>query len=424
MSGRRKTKRELMEELEALRGRLNRLEERDRRAAAGTQRVAVPSQSSLLRDELNRLRVNDHLCLIYESPAEWRTTIIPFLALGLEKGEKCIYISGVHSRGEILRLLDEEGIEGKRAEKSGKIVFLKNNTRRGYRKGFDPDRMIHMLIEEVEKALASDFDAVRMTEEMGWQEGGVSAESVLEYEAKLDRDFFAKYPCIAICQYDRWKSRPEIMKSAVLTHPLLIRKRQIYQNFYYVSPEEFLTQRREERELQDMLNSIEQEGENQKRVRFLSDVLDRSSQPFGASYPDGHLMFCNAAFCALTGYTEEELRSMKWSEELTPREWREYDARVLKEIRRTGQPRRYEKECVRKDGSRLPVELLIHQVCDSGGTVQYYYMFVTDITERKRADEMLRKSEQKYRSLVENTNDVVYTTDEKGIVTKSPKVLS
>lgn len=374
--------------------------------------------SSELCEELNRLKSNDHLCLIYELAVEWRTTIIPFLAMGLKQGEKCIYILGTHSKDRILGYLREEGVDVVDAEKSGRLLFLHHTDAYTEKGHFDTDEMISLLVKEVEKGIAEGYHVIRMMQEIGpIFKDQPNTEHLLEYEAKLNRDFFSKYPCTCICLYDRWRSDPGVIKNAIMTHPLLMRSYQIYQNFYYVVPEEFLVQKRDEREVQDMLSSIEQEGENQKRLRFFSGALEHSSQPFIASYPDGRVMYCNSAFYRLTHYTEEELRRMRWHKDLTPSEWHEVEAKAIEKLDRTGQPQRYETECIRKDGSRVPVEVFVHHVRNSEGHIQYYYTFVTDITERKCMEERLRESEEKYRHLVENIDEVIYTVNHEGVIT-------
>ena len=90
-------------------------------------------------------------------------------------------------------------------------------------------------------------------------------------------------------------------------------------------------------------------------------------------YPDGRLGLVNKAFEQLTGYSREELRSIDWAKILTPPEWREIEQKKLEELHRTGQPVRYEKEYVRKDGTRVPIELLVHLVNDADEKPQYYY---------------------------------------------------
>ena len=130
--------------------------------------------------------------------------------------------------------------------------------------------------------------------------------------------------------------------------------------------------------------------ESEEHVRFLAGVLESSSQPFTVGYPDGRYGIFNQALCELTGYSKEELPLVNWID-ITPPEWRELEAKALAKLARTGEPQRYEKEYIRKDGSRVFIELFAHRVCDAEGKLQYYYAFINDITERKKIEEEIRK---------------------------------
>ena len=125
----------------------------------------------------------------------------------------------------------------------------------------------------------------------------------------------------------------------------------------------------------------------EERNRLLADILDHASQPFGIGLPDGSLGIVNKAFCDLTGYTAEELKTMDWAKVLTPPEYVAMEAEKLNELVTNGQPVRYQKEYIRKDKSRVPIELLVHLMRNAEGQAEYYYSFLTDISERKRAEE-------------------------------------
>ena len=133
--------------------------------------------------------------------------------------------------------------------------------------------------------------------------------------------------------------------------------------------------------------------ESQRQAAFLADLLERSSQPFAVGYADGRLELVNSAFSQLTGCSKEELMTIDWARTLTPPEWRAIEQAKMEELTRTGQPVRYEKEYVRKDGARVPVELFTHLVRDVHDRPRYYYAFITDITERKKAEDALREKE-------------------------------
>jgi PAS domain S-box-containing protein len=161
--------------------------------------------------------------------------------------------------------------------------------------------------------------------------------------------------------------------------------------------------------------------ESLKRNEFLANVIELSTQPFGVGYPDGRLGLINKAFEELTGYSSEELHTLDWAKVLTPPEWVDSETQKLAELQATGIPVRYEKEYIRKNGTRVPIELLVHIKKDAEGNSLYYYSFVTDISERKKAEEELRESQYRLEAIFATIPDLIVEYDAKGALVRTNK---
>ena len=105
----------------------------------------------------------------------------------------------------------------------------------------------------------------------------------------------------------------------------------------------------------------------------------------------GRVLEANDAFLRLVGHDRDDLVSgrIRWTD-LTPPEWRERDKLALAELSSNTIAPPYEKEFFRKDGSRVPV-LIGGVLFEQGGNEGV--AFVVDLTERKRAEQALMRSE-------------------------------
>jgi PAS domain S-box-containing protein len=102
----------------------------------------------------------------------------------------------------------------------------------------------------------------------------------------------------------------------------------------------------------------------------------------------GRAKEANDGFLRMLGYAREELPGLNWVE-LTPPEWRHLDADAVAQLKISGRTRPWEKEYLRKDGSRVPVLVGVALLNETDGVA-----FVLDITERKHLEELRLHSQE------------------------------
>src|SRR5688500_18173392 len=134
--------------------------------------------------------------------------------------------------------------------------------------------------------------------------------------------------------------------------------------------------------------------------------------------PGGHIMTWNAGAARIKGYAPEEIVgkhfSIFYTTESIERGWPQHE---LKAARAEG---RFEDEGwrIRKDGSRFWASVVITALRDPGGKLLGFSKITRDLTDRKRNEEALAHSEERFRLLVDGVVDyAIYMLDPEGIVT-------
>jgi signal transduction histidine kinase len=216
----------------------------------------LAAQATPLIAALERLGPHDHLCSIYESPEDHYAVAIPFMRIGLDRGEKCIYIADDGTVGDVRQAMESEGIDVDRASASKALVLATKEQAYLEHGSFDPDWMFSFWKEATQLAISEGFSALRATGETEWVlRGGRGLERWMEYESRLTHTL-SESNCSALCQYNRCLFPPELILDVIRTHPMVIYDSTVCQNLYHVPPAEFLGTNRTAREVERLLTNI------------------------------------------------------------------------------------------------------------------------------------------------------------------------
>ncbi len=119
----------------------------------------------------------------------------------------------------------------------------------------------------------------------------------------------------------------------------------------------------------------------------------------------GRVLEVNEAYCAMSGYSEQELLTMS-IQDLEEMDAEEIASRMRKVA--SGVPDRFESRHRRKDGSLFDSEISIRYESTEGG---WFAGFVRDITERRLWEQAVLESEERYRLLAETSPDLIFVID-------------
>jgi PAS domain S-box-containing protein len=145
-------------------------------------------------------------------------------------------------------------------------------------------------------------------------------------------------------------------------------------------------------------SEIRQRTASETRYRTL---IETSPNAISVSDLDGKLLFCNRQVAVLHGYEREtDIPGMSACELIAPED-RPRAAENLQEILSLGSIKDVEYSMLRKDGSRFPAEFRASLMRDAQGNPQALIGLVQDITQRKSAEEALKKAKEDLAQRVE-----------------------
>jgi len=170
------------------------------------------------------------------------------------------------------------------------------------------------------------------------------------------------------------------------------------------------------------LSLLRKQMEKELRVAnvYNRNLIEASLDPLVTIGANGKITDVNAATEAVTGYTRTELIGTEFSDYFTEPE----QARAgYQEVFSVGSVRDYSLELRHREGHVTSVLYNASVYRNEKGQVAGIFAAARDITERKRAEEVLRENESKFRTLFESANDAIFLMEQDIFIDCNPKTL-
>jgi PAS domain S-box-containing protein len=360
-----------------------------------------------LQQQIERLRQGDHLCLIYDSPAEQLAVAVAFTKVGLERGERCLYVADERSPDEVLGALTAASVDVAQERQRGALLLLTANDTYLASGRFDPQAIMALYRGMVDNAVAAGFRGVRGTAEMTWAlRPEVGCEGLIDYEARLNH-FFAGARAIGLCQYNRARFPPAILHGILRTHPLAVLGNQVCNNLYYEPPElvvgpggqaredglaervdwMMLQLRRTQKAGQEREHAEAALAESERRYRQL---FERGPHPMMVvDWDTKRFLEVNDATIAHYGYSRDEFLRMTIFDIRPPEDiarLREHLSQPPQDISINQWRHR------KKDGTIIHVEVHAHWITFNGQRARF--ILIHDVTQQRALEAQLRQAQK------------------------------
>ncbi len=331
-----------------------------------------------------------HFCLLYENKQDLIDVLVPYFKAGLENNELCVWIIGPLSRKEALEALKRTVPDLKEFQRKRQIEiithagwYLKDNT-------FNPKILLEKWVQKLNYARTKGFSGIRVTGDGSvFDEGGLRA--LAEYEKQINQTI-GDTRIIAICTYQSDKCSAVGLVDVISNHQSAIVKRQ--------GKWEVVENTGRKRALEALKESEEK----------FKAIAENSPDVIARQEKDSKYLYINPVAEKEMGISPETFIGKTNRELGLPEEICAFFDKKLAEVYDTKEAKSFDLQSKMGGGVKFYQSIAVPEF-DSTGQVKSVLTLSRNITERKRAQEALWASEEKYRQVVSTTIDAVMLFD-------------
>jgi chemotaxis family two-component system sensor kinase Cph1 len=189
-----------------------------------------------LETALRHAPVRDHVAVFYRDQREQFAATVPFIRTGIERGERCLYVTSDNNPDTVRDALRTDGLDVAVLQSSDTLQILPARDVYLRTGRFEKDSMLTLWADAARRAIESGHTGLRATGDLSWSlSDAPGAEHVMAYERELE-DGYRRLPANILCQYNSALFPKTILDEASKTHARLILDGALVESSLYVPP--------------------------------------------------------------------------------------------------------------------------------------------------------------------------------------------
>jgi PAS domain S-box-containing protein len=155
----------------------------------------------------------------------------------------------------------------------------------------------------------------------------------------------------------------------------------------------------------------------QQREDRFRKIFEHAATGIAITDWNGCFQQCNPAYCQMLGYSQDELRELRFDLLVHPDD-REANLAELQRLQAEQLPFfEIENRYIRKNGQPIRVRKFVSILRDEAGKPAQLVALVTDVTDRRRQEQLLREREERLQAILSTASDTIINIDRRGIIT-------